>query len=220
MVVLSLDGSCFGYCCMILQECLTGLLPYDEDDSYQNFEQRLEHLEEQANQIEAVLPPKLDLAHDLQSVLGATATWLQFFCRTQDTVDGGYHEGYVTYGQTACHRYNKTVIIKSRRCRSRWTKILWLWYALICIDIPCIQHIIHSALVFHCSKHCLLRQLSLTKPVASLKGCSDPKRRRGSLCVAVKRRHETWWVRLCKERERERNIRAWNLCWPCGAWHY
>lgn len=59
---------------MILQECLTGLLPYDEDDSYQNFEQRLEHLEEQANQIEAVLPPKLDLAHDLQSVLGATAT--------------------------------------------------------------------------------------------------------------------------------------------------
>lgn len=58
---------------IITYECLTGLLPYDEDASYQNFEQRLEHLEEQANQIEAVLPPKLDLAHDLQSVLGATA---------------------------------------------------------------------------------------------------------------------------------------------------
>ena len=55
------------------QECLTGLLPYDEDDSYENFAQQLEHLEDQANHIETVLPPKLDAAHDLQSVLGATA---------------------------------------------------------------------------------------------------------------------------------------------------
>ena len=54
------------------QECLTGLLPYDEDDSYENFADQLEHLEDQANHIETVLPPKLDAAHDLQSVLGAT----------------------------------------------------------------------------------------------------------------------------------------------------
>ena len=59
------------------QECLTGLLPYDEDDSYENFAQQLEHLEDQANHIETVLPPKLDAAHDLQSVLGATVIGLQ-----------------------------------------------------------------------------------------------------------------------------------------------
>lgn len=78
------------------QECLTGLLPYDENDSYQNFGEQLEHLEYQANHMDTVLPPKLDSAHDLQSVLGATAPCLK--------VSGVGGEGVV-----ACDRYWNSV---------------------------------------------------------------------------------------------------------------
>ena len=47
-------------------------MPYDKEEFYETFGDRLSHLEEQANGIEEILPQKLDLAQDLQQVLGTS----------------------------------------------------------------------------------------------------------------------------------------------------
>jgi len=58
---------------IITYECLTGSLPFDQDEFYEDFAHRIGHIEEQYTRIEDILPSKLDIAYDLQSVLGATA---------------------------------------------------------------------------------------------------------------------------------------------------
>lgn len=61
------------------EECLTGSLPFDQDEFYEDFAHRIGHIEEQYTRIEDILPSKLDIAYDLQSVLGATEPWLQAY---------------------------------------------------------------------------------------------------------------------------------------------